>query len=590
MPFLGGRGQASRGYFGGGTTPDAPTSLVSTKGNGQISVAFTAPGFDGGLPITTYEYALSTSNYVTFITRSTGTTASPLVITGLTNGTSYGVRIRAVNSLGTGIAGIAAAEVIPSTVPNVPTSVSATSNANTASAVTWTAPTHPANTGGAAITGYKIEYAASPYSSYTVLTANTGTTTTSATVTGLSNGTSYKIRISATNLNGFGATAESGVIVPSTVPSAPTASGASDNASTQSEVTWTLPASDGGASITDYVVQYSTSSTFASSVTTFNEGVSTALTATVDGLTNGTTYYFRIAAVNASGTGAYSGTVIGYPSTVPDAPGKPVMVLGTGASTTDTWTWTAPTTTAAILEYEYQYYLGVTTSNGLSLSRSVSGYTTDTFALRARARNASGWGAYTLFNTLEPNPTPASGAWALGAVSNSQSCSQNCSQFCSCGSCNGSIPSGSCGSNIGTQTGTQTGTQSRTCYTWTRSGNNESVNYNSNGSTACNVAYGGCGSFGGCGGYGGCTNCEGCGNWEPIDPAVHGNMNDFMGDGINYDTSAHYMCSAGYYTQLNGYYGACQSGYSVIRQLYWCSDDHSVRAIGSYQCCCPFFC
>jgi hypothetical protein len=30
MPFLGGRGQSARGYFGGGKTPDAPTSLSAT--------------------------------------------------------------------------------------------------------------------------------------------------------------------------------------------------------------------------------------------------------------------------------------------------------------------------------------------------------------------------------------------------------------------------------------------------------------------------------------------------------------------------------------------------------------------------------
>ena len=50
MPFLGGRGQASRGYFGGGTTPGAPTSLVSTKGNGQISVAFTDKDVRDAMP------------------------------------------------------------------------------------------------------------------------------------------------------------------------------------------------------------------------------------------------------------------------------------------------------------------------------------------------------------------------------------------------------------------------------------------------------------------------------------------------------------------------------------------------------------
>ena len=310
MPFLGGRGQASRGYFGGGTTPDAPTSLVSTKGNGQISVAFTAPGFDGGLPITTYEYALSTSNYETFITRSTGTTASPLVITGLANdGTSYGVRIRAVNSLGAGAAGIAAAEVIPSTVPNAPTNVQGTPNGETSSTVTWTAPFG----NGANVDGYKIEYAISPYSSYTVFNANTSSTSTSIPVTGLTNGGSYKFRVTARNLNGFGdASTPSDVVVTNIVPGAPTIGTMTlSTTNTTDSLAWTAPAANGGSAITGYVYQTTTNDggAFATAAATgststsktFNPGYTTTITKV------------KVAAVNSLGAGPYSEiSAVGY--------------------------------------------------------------------------------------------------------------------------------------------------------------------------------------------------------------------------------------------------------------------------------------
>ena len=82
-------------------TPDAPTNLVATGINTGGLIQFTAPANDGGSPITNYEY--STDNGATWITPSPAITSSPLIISsGLTNCTSYQVKIRAVNAAGTG--------------------------------------------------------------------------------------------------------------------------------------------------------------------------------------------------------------------------------------------------------------------------------------------------------------------------------------------------------------------------------------------------------------------------------------------------------------------------------------------------------
>ena len=91
------------------TAPSTPTITSITPSNQQLSVAFTA-GSDGGSAITSYKY--STDGGTTFLTRQTGTTASPIVITtlssdgttSLTNGTSYNVKIKAVNAIGNGTA------------------------------------------------------------------------------------------------------------------------------------------------------------------------------------------------------------------------------------------------------------------------------------------------------------------------------------------------------------------------------------------------------------------------------------------------------------------------------------------------------
>jgi len=98
MPFLGGLGQGKigRGFFASGTIPDAPTITSSYAGNGQLTISFTAPAFNGGLAITKYQYSLDGSNW----SDTDAGITSPRTISGLSNGTDYTVRLRAVNSLG----------------------------------------------------------------------------------------------------------------------------------------------------------------------------------------------------------------------------------------------------------------------------------------------------------------------------------------------------------------------------------------------------------------------------------------------------------------------------------------------------------
>ena len=72
----------------------------------------------------------------------------------------------------------------------------------------------------------------------------------------------------------------------------------------QAILTWTAPPSDGGAAITNYLIQFSSNN--GGAWTTVSRTASTATTATVTGLVNGTNYIFRVAAVNRVGTGASS--------------------------------------------------------------------------------------------------------------------------------------------------------------------------------------------------------------------------------------------------------------------------------------------
>ena len=82
------------------TTPGAPNITSITPGVGTATVNFTAPTSNGGQAITNYEYSIDDGN--TWVASSPAATTSPMVIPGLAAGTTYPIRIRAVNSIGSG--------------------------------------------------------------------------------------------------------------------------------------------------------------------------------------------------------------------------------------------------------------------------------------------------------------------------------------------------------------------------------------------------------------------------------------------------------------------------------------------------------
>jgi hypothetical protein len=84
--------------------PLAPTGLISTAGNAQVTLSWNAPTNDGGTAITDYlvqkTLAVGTPNWLPVV--HTPSTATNRVVTGLTNGTAYKFRVAAVNIIGAG--------------------------------------------------------------------------------------------------------------------------------------------------------------------------------------------------------------------------------------------------------------------------------------------------------------------------------------------------------------------------------------------------------------------------------------------------------------------------------------------------------
>ena len=99
-------------------SPGAPTVSAVTAANGSLTISFTA-GADGGSPITNYKYSIDGTNYIAL---NPAAATSPFTISGLTNGTTYSVTIKAVNAVGDSVASnaVTGTPVAPAATPNAP--------------------------------------------------------------------------------------------------------------------------------------------------------------------------------------------------------------------------------------------------------------------------------------------------------------------------------------------------------------------------------------------------------------------------------------------------------------------------------------
>jgi hypothetical protein len=170
---------------GQATPPTVPSVVTAIGGNAQASVSWTAPSTSGGSAITSY----TVTSLPGGLTATVSAPATAATVTSLSNGTSYTFTVVATNALGASAPSSPSNAVTPATVPNAPTAVTATGG-NAQASVSWTA---PSNNGGSAITSYAVTSLPGG------LTATVSAPATTATVTGLSNGTSYTFTVVATN-------------------------------------------------------------------------------------------------------------------------------------------------------------------------------------------------------------------------------------------------------------------------------------------------------------------------------------------------------------------------------------------------------
>jgi hypothetical protein len=149
----------------------APLNVQTVRGNATVGLSWTAPANSGGLAITGYEVQVRIGTTV-IRTDSVPGTGTSTTVTGLINGQPYRFAVRAITAFGPGALSAVTPNVTPATVPDAPV-IGAPTQGPAGGALTaianWSA---PANTGGSAITNYRV----------TALTmAADGTTATSST-------------------------------------------------------------------------------------------------------------------------------------------------------------------------------------------------------------------------------------------------------------------------------------------------------------------------------------------------------------------------------------------------------------------------
>ena len=308
----------------GAVPPGAPTGVNGSPLDRAVSLTWTPPTADGGTPITRYR-----------ITPFVGATAQDPVITpspatsftvgGLTNGVAYTFKVAAINGAGTGPDSAASPAITPQPAPPPGPPLDVTATAGNASAlIRWSPPT---SDGGSPIIGYTI----TPYIGAVAQTPiNTGSTGLSYTVGGLTNGQTYTFTVLAINGSGPGPeSVPSNPVTPAppAVPDAPTGVSGSPRDSAVS-LTWAAPGSDGGSPITGYRITPFIGANAQTPVLTGN----TATGFTVTNLTNGTTYTFKVAAINAVGTGPDSAASPPVTPAVP--PANPIVLENRNQGTT----------------------------------------------------------------------------------------------------------------------------------------------------------------------------------------------------------------------------------------------------------------
>jgi titin len=270
----------------------------------QVTLIWTAPGQDGGTPITDYiiEYTKNNPSLVGAIDWQTYPDSVRAVtyvtVTGLENGTQYWFRVRAKTAL-LGTPSVPSDGYTPLARSVAPTSIVATVPEGQSETIdlAWTAPTE---TGGSLlISGYSVQYSTDSGNNWDIPSGDVAVVFSgeSARITGLTNGLAYTFRVAAVTTAGTGLfSARTSLVVPVSLAPAPVISSVVPQ-SDRITLFFTSPLGGYGGTVVDYQVEWRlVGATNAQKSFTGGNAWFTA-----SGLDSETAYEFRVRARLATG-------------------------------------------------------------------------------------------------------------------------------------------------------------------------------------------------------------------------------------------------------------------------------------------------
>lgn len=332
--------------------PPAPSGLTAMPGDKQVMLAWTS--VSGAASYKVFRGTSAGAESPTPV--ASGLPAPSFNDTGLTNGITYFYRVAAVNAAGTGgLSNETSAKPAGMAGPPAPAGLTATPGDKKV-VLSWTA------VSGA--TGYNV-YRGTSAGGEAASPVASNVPAPTFTDTGLTNGTTYFYKVAAVNANGAGEKSNEASAKPAATP-LPAPSGLTATPGDKQVVlSWNAVTGATGYNV------YRGTSAGGEAANPVGANVSAAAF-TDTGLTNGTTYFYKVSAIDANGTGEKSAEASAKPAPAPPPPAPTGLTVLPGDKQNQL-TWNAVNGATS-----YNVYRG-TKANGESTTALMTGITAASF-------------------------------------------------------------------------------------------------------------------------------------------------------------------------------------------------------------------